>query len=253
MAGMEIYSREYTVPAEDVTMNGSLRLSAMFTLFQHIAGEDVERLGYGDVSFREKGILWMLTRMRTAIERMPRYGETVKISTWTGLSGHGLYTRHYEICDDAGRSLIRGCGIWGLVDARKRELIRENICRFVNLVTGNELPSPRHLSLPELTARAERAVPFGLCDLNGHLSNLRYPDVAESLLPMEYLREHEPVQADVDYLREVLPQEDLPLEWGREDDAWYFRGGGEENAFRMRLVYRKTAADMPAEGRVSSF
>lgn len=232
------YIISHTLTAEEVTMRGILRISSMFALFQNIAGQDVERLGYGDEEFRKDGILWMLTRMRSRIFRMPAYGETVTVSTWTGISGHGLYTRHYEISDASGTPLVLACGIWVLVDGKSRTLIRETRCRFVNMVTGLELPSPRHLRMPEGGRHTDLTIPFGLCDLNGHLSNLRYPDVAEYLIPTEYLAEHVPTQADIDYLREVRPEKKLHMEWVRQEDDWYFHGSTEGPCVQMHLQYR---------------
>lgn len=236
----EIHTVIHPVTAEEVTLQKTLRISAMLALFQNIAGEDVDRLGYGDEGFRKEGILWMLTRMRTKISRMPRYGETVAVSTWTGVSGHGLYTRHYAISDRTGRCLVQACGIWVLVDGSSRTMIREMLCRFPNTVTGGELPPPRHLHLPEADRESELAVPYALCDLNGHLSNLRYPDLAESLIGTEYLRCREPVQVDIDYLREVLPEEKLHLEWCQKGDDWYFRGSAEGPCVQMHLQYRES-------------
>ena len=119
----EIHTVIHPVTAEEVTLQKTLRISAMLALFQNIAGEDVDRLGYGDEGFRKEGILWMLTRMRTKISRMPRYGETVVVSTWTGVSGHGLYTRHYAISDRTGCCLVQACGIWVLVDGSDGEML----------------------------------------------------------------------------------------------------------------------------------
>lgn len=236
----EIHTCIHTVSAEDVTMRGILRVSSMFALFQNIAGEDVDRLGYGDSMFREGGILWMLTRMRSKIRRMPRYGETVAVSTWTGVSGHGLYTRHYAITDRDGGLLAQACGIWVLVDGQERIMIRQPLCRFPNTVTGRELPAPRHLKMPAMDRKALLSVPFGLCDLNGHLSNLRYPDLAEYLIGTDYLREHEPVRADIDYMREVRPEEKLAVDWTQQGEDWYFRGSAGAPCVQMHLQYGKS-------------
>ena len=232
-----IYSIPQTVSAEHANMNQLLSTPSIYTFFQSLAVEHAAVLGYGDTVLRPKNLIWMVVHMRTEVIRIPRYLEKVFLNTWTGKSSHGLYIRHYEICSQDGEALVRGVGTWVLVDLTDRIMRQETECEFENIITGNELRSPRRLRLPELSQEQNVHVPFGMCDVNGHLNNVRYLELAENLLPLEYLTSHTLKVADVDYLSEVLPGESLRIQYTQQEDTWFFQGSTDHPCFQIRLIY----------------
>lgn len=233
----KIYSIPQSVSAEYANMKKVLSTSAIYTFFQTLAVEHAAKLGYGDTVLRPKNLIWMVVHMRTEVLRLPHYLEELSLNTWTGKSSHGLYIRNYEICTKDGEPLVRGIGTWVLVDLEDRVMRQETECEFENVVTGREMRSPRRLRLPGLDQEQIVSVPFGMCDVNGHLNNVRYLELAENLLPIDYLTSHTLQAADVDYLSEVLPGEDLHIQFTQQDNVWFFQGSTDHPCFQIRLSY----------------
>ena len=79
-------------------------------------------------------------------------------------------------------------------------------------------------------------VPYSYVDLNGHMNNTRYFDLAEDCIPAagsgRALR-----AVSTEFNREVRFGEELSLQWGRDGSRWYITGGGEKTAFRMSFTY----------------
>lgn len=232
-----IYSQDKVVAAELVAMNGLLRPSALYTLFQIAATEDVERYGLGETETRDKGIVWMVVHMRAEILRMPAYLEKITVSTWTGKTSHGMFIRHYELLSESGESLVRACGTWTLVDIDSRSMLLSPPFSFENLVTGREIATPKRLRLPELEHTLQFIPTYSLADINRHVNNTKYLDIAEDLMPLDYLQDHMLKYAAVDYLNEVIPGKALEIKWSHDDNTWYFEGIDEKPCFRIKLVY----------------
>ena len=234
---MEIYSKRITVRSEYSAMNGLMRPSAMFSLFQDAAAESAASYGAGMAELSKRGILWMVVHMRADVLRLPAFGDEITISTWVGRETHGLYPRYYEMSFSNGDTAVKASGTWVLVDAATRALARDACVEMPATVTGRESETPRRLRLPPLSRGADFTARYSQTDINGHMNNARYLDAAEDIMPLDYLRTHTLRYAAADYLREVLPGEKLRLSYGCDGGAWWFSGDAGEPCFRVKLIY----------------
>ncbi len=81
---------------------------------------------------------------------------------------------------------------------------------------------------------------WSLSDMNGHLNNSRYFDIADDLLPLDEIESLSPKGFQADYINEILPGDRLFVEYKKTADAWYFRGDLVEKgkpAFRLKIAY----------------
>ena len=104
-------------------------------------------------------------------------------------------------------------------------------------VTGEEISlpaSPRKLE----TDRAEPfRVPYSYVDLNGHMNNTRYFDLAEDLIPAAAAGRRL-CRASVEYACEARLGEKLSVAVEEAGDCFYISGDGEKKIFRMVMEYR---------------
>lgn len=234
---MDIYEEKVLINSDYAAMNGFLRPSAMFSLLQDAAAGSAARYGAGMDALKGRGILWMVVHMRAEVLRLPAFGDEITVSTWLGEENHGLYTRYYEMRCADGESAVKASGIWVLVDANTRALVRDPDVTMPFAVTGRESARPRKLRLPELSNTTAFTARYSQADVNGHMNNAKYLDAAEDMMPVDYLLHHRLSSVAVDYLREVLPGETLSLRYGCDGGAWWFSGETDEPCFRIRLVY----------------
>ena len=235
---MSVYERRLRLVSSDVDMRRRLRTSILFGLMQEAAVAHTEQLGMGREKTLDRGILWVVTLLRAEIARMPEYDEEVILRSWPGKTMHVLFPRYCALDTAAGEPLLRASALWTLVDAGTRKLAfpeRYGI-EIPETVTGNEidLPSaPRPLPLQE-----ERAftVPFSYVDLNGHMNNTRYFDLAEDCLP-DAAEGKQLTGLCAEFSREVRFGETISLRWGVRDDRRYFAGEADKSLFRMSLTY----------------
>ena len=87
---------------------------------------------------------------------------------------------------------------------------------------------------PSFSSQAEIKASYSLCDLNKHLNNAYYLDIAEDLLPIPYLLEHEVKLIEIEYLHEVKLGENLLIDYEKAGEESYFSSP----AFKLKMSYR---------------
>ena len=240
---MIVYEKALRIRSSDVDMHRRLRLSVLFTLMQEAAIAHTEALGMGREKTLDKGVLWVVTLQSAQIARMPEYDEDVVLRSWPGRTMHVLFPRYCALDTAAGEPLLRASALWTLLDAQTRKLAfpeRYGV-EIEGVVTGDEIPLPAAPRAIACTQARDFTVPFSYVDLNGHMNNTRYFDLAEDCIPCA-AEGRNLAAVETEFNREARFGERLPLRWGRDGDRWYFAGGGDgRDLFRMSLTYGEQA------------
>ncbi len=235
---MSIYSEGLKLRSKDVDMFRRLRLSRLFELFQEASISHTEALGMGRDKTLDRGILWVLLMQRAEITRLPEYDEDVLLKSWPGRTMHLLFPRYYSLETAAGEKLVRASALWSLVDAQTRKVVFPERYGVVieGVTTGEETDLPR--TIPKQEGEREQAftVPYSFVDLNGHMNNTRYFDLAEDCIGAaaegKHLRE-----IGTEYTNEARFGETLRLHWKEEGGTVLLTGESDKPVFRMRLKY----------------
>ena len=243
-----VYTQVFRLKNRDVDLNRRLRASRLFELLQEAAIAHTEQLGMGREMTLDRGLLWVVTLQNAEIRRMPEYDETIRLQTGPGETMHVLFHRYYRLETAEGEELLRSGALWMLLDETSRRFVfPEN--HGVS-ISGVKTPWEHPLPTPPLplpcTGEREFTVPYSYVDLNGHMNNTRYFDLAEDCIPAaaegKMLRR---VQAE--YKTEARLGEALTLRWGREGDRYYLSGGGARPSFALSLEYREVSGADPGE------
>ncbi len=182
---MSVYEREFRLRSSDVDMNRRLRLSVLFSMTQEAAIAHTEELGMGREKTLDRGLLWVVTQQSAEVSRMPEYDERVILRSWPGKTMHVFFPRYCALDTADGEPLVRTAAMWVLVDAQTRRLVfpgRRGI-EIAGTQTGDEIPLPAAPKPLECTGSRGFTVPYSLVDLNGHMNNTRYFDLAEDAVP----------------------------------------------------------------------
>lgn len=235
-----MYEQKLLLGSEHVDLHRRMRTSVLFSLLQTASIRHTEQLGMGRDKTLDKGLLWVVTRMHAEIGRMPEYDETVLIRSWPGETMHLLFPRYYEIVSENGALLVRASAVWSLMDAEKRKAVfpDEYGVAIEGEENGRELP----WLVPVKPQKADRTdvfcVPYSYVDINGHLNNTRYFDLAEDRIPAAAAGSAlKTVTAE--YNREVRLGEDLKISLGVQDNTYYVAGETEHPCFRLQLRFEE--------------
>ena len=178
---MSVYREELLLRSKDVDMFRRLRSSELFRLLQEASIRHTEQLGMGRDKTLDKGILWVLLMQRAEIARMPEYDERIVLKSWPGRTMHLLFPRYYSIETAAGEPLLKASAVWSLIDAKTRRVVfpEKYGVAIEGAETGEEIAMPAAVAKAECSLARDFTVPYSFVDLNGHMNNTRYFDLAE--------------------------------------------------------------------------
>lgn len=235
---MSIYRKEITVSAKDVSMHRTLRPSMLLQLMQDAAASHNAELGVDRSKTLDNGILWMVTHHFVQITRMPVLGEKLILETWPGDTRYVMMPRYTRITDPQGSTLVSASTVWVLADSIARSVVSPSMYHISipGEVTGYEAPIPWKMEEKVTDHRLFFTVPYSWVDLNGHMNNTRYFDLAEDCIPAS--REgRNLLEMQCEYHRELLPGQKIHVDWGCSGSEYYFCGSGDKMCFRLSMKY----------------
>ena len=161
----------------DVDYANLLSYPDIFALFQNIAVDHSEKLGYDQTILTPKGLFWVTSRCRVRINERPQCSEFVDISTWPEKPDRIRGRRNYTIKRN-GELLIEATTEWVIVDRNTNRLFMINRLYADDFEFFEEkvLPEPFHRFTSEISGE-----PFGEyrvrsvdIDFEGHMNNVNY-------------------------------------------------------------------------------
>ncbi len=233
------FSKLIKIKSSQVTPYLYLRSSALLTILQEISIEHTEILGCPRECTLDKGLLWVVAKQHIEIKRMPKYDEKIYVSTYPSKMMHVLFPRSYEIKDEKGETIIVGEAIWALINENNRKMVNpaDHKILIPDLSNGREFNIPlRKVDDSSLNEEIEIKATYSRCDLNGHMNNTSYLDLAEDEIPMSFLKNHELSVIDIEYLHEIKLGETIMMRYGKTSgDSYSFSS----DAFKLQLTYKE--------------
>lgn len=236
---MSVYQEQLLLRSKDVNLQRRLRTSRLFELLQEASIRHTEQLGMGRDKTLDKGILWVVTLQRAEIARMPEYDERITLTSWPGKMMHVFFPRYYRICDEAGNTLASASALWTLVDEKTRRMAfpEKYGVQIEGVETGDEIPLPSALPRMETQHDEPFTVPYSYVDLNGHMNNTRYFDLAEDHIPAA-AEGRRLTRIATEYSSEVRFGDRLRIRWAQAGDRFYLEGSVDRPSFRISLEYQ---------------
>jgi medium-chain acyl-[acyl-carrier-protein] hydrolase len=209
-----LHRQPFPVHSYEVDTEGRLAPRALCAFLQEAAGGDAARAGYAMERLAEAGLVWVIQWMRVEVERYPRQGETLHVTTWARPFERALARREFDVVDEAGARVAVGTSRWVVVDLRARRLAR--LPEFV-----------RRCPVPDRAPALDRA-----------------PSALEPAEPPDLERRFEVRRGDLDTVRHVNNTRyvEWALETVPEDVQERCRPSAVEIAFRREAVYGDTVA-----------
>ena len=233
------YRVTYKLKNRDVNMFMRLRTSVLYEMMQEVSIAHTEELGMGRQMTLDRGLLWVIIQHRMDFFAPMEYDDEIIVESWPGKTMHVLFPRYYRIMKKDGTLCAEGNALWALIDASARRFVfpEKYGIRIEEEVTGCESEPVRRMERKMPGKIAEWTVPFSVCDLNGHMNNSRYYDLAEDHMPLSLL-ERDVRTIETEYVNEARRGEVLTLRCEAGEDERYFLGETEKTCFRMRWKFR---------------
>ena len=223
---MNFSTATFSIRIAETDAHHLLTIPALAERLQEIAWQHSETREVDVPRLLERGVSWVLSRMRIEVAELPTHNQTVTLKTWISAIDRYFYYREFQLTDaDTDRSLIRVTSVWGVLDMVKRRIVAiPDFIRDETAVYADfESLAPASGKLPTLTdpAFSEHFVArwFDL-DANRHVNNTRYFQWLIEALPADFLDTHTLQQLDVIFRAEATLGQGVTSEAGPlQDDA----------------------------------
>lgn len=167
----------------DMTING------LVNYFQDTSTFQSESLKVGMEYLKQNKIAWVLSYWHIVIERMPKLGEKISVSTWPyELSGFMAH-RNFVMKDSLEKVTAYANSLWSFVDVEKGKIKRIDDLQKELYKTKEAYPMDkinRKIDIPiELEKKKQFEVEKFFIDSNGHVNNEKYIQFALNYLVEE--------------------------------------------------------------------
>ncbi|MUM78779.1 acyl-ACP thioesterase [Pseudodesulfovibrio sp. F-1] len=191
-----VLDRVYDVRSYEPRQDGRVPVTAVCNQLQDIASRHADGLGFGYHDLETSGHYWLLARLHVMMERMPGYGDSVRVRTWPSGNERLVATRDFLILDpngeDAGPGAVlgRATSAWVTMNARTHrpdpphEVLHARFIPEVERALAFPTRAVTRLSSGEheQTLAARRAD----LDINGHVNNVRYAEFCLEAVPQAW-------------------------------------------------------------------
>ena len=236
---MDIYSRSFRVLTGDVDPSLTLKISTLFAWMQEAAMSHIIELGFPRQRTLDMGLLWVVVQYRVRITRLPSYDEPVTLSTWPGKDMHLFFSRHFSLTGPDGEPMADASSFWAMMSKESRELIypASHGITIPETVTGKEIPLPSRIRAGKPEVTSSFTVPYSYLDLNGHMNNTRYFDLASDQMSDE-MRSLPVKELSADFIGEARYADQLTLGIHTEEDRFVISGARDKDVFRLDYRFR---------------
>lgn len=186
-----IYTYESRVRYSEIGEDANMTLFSLFNNFQDCCTFHGEEAGVGLKHNLERGHGWIIANVQSVINRMPRFGERLRITTWAegfrGMIAH----RDFSMESADGELLAEAATDWIFMDLVSRKPLRipEEQIEAYKIYPDRKLhmsPGGRKVRMPE-GGKAENTfrIQEHHLDTNGHVNNAQYIRMAMPYLPAD--------------------------------------------------------------------
>ena len=184
-----MYSFDSRVRYSEVDEDRKLSLTGVINYMQDCSTFQSEDLNMGIDYLAEKHRAWLLSSWQIVVDRYPKLGERIVVSTWP-YDFKGIYGyRNFTIQDPEGSYLVRANSNWFFFDTEHGVPVRvgEEDIRGYGVGQEKKLSmdyAPRRIPLSdEYEEFPAIAVAAHHIDTNHHVNNAQYVEIAREVLP----------------------------------------------------------------------
>ena len=186
-----IIKHDFEIVFRDVGKSNTITNSAILNMLENIAGMHSNQVGYGLNTIDKTGVTWVLLNWKLRVFSRPIYGSKLRVETWARTTVKFYTYRDFRVYDEENNLVAIATSKWTLLNANTMSIERitpeliglympENVPVFEDEPEPNKLAAPQEISQEYTYTVARRDI-----DINNHMHNLFYLDLAYETLPYE--------------------------------------------------------------------
>lgn len=186
-----MYEYNSRVRLSEVDQNRRMTLNAVLNHFQDCSAFQSEDLGVGLDFLEARKRMWVLSSWRIVVYRYPKMGEQIRVGTWPYEFDRIVGRRNFRLLDEEGQVAACADSQWVFMDMGRMRPVRvdEEVGSAYELEPKLDMgEESAHILIPEQLASHETfSVHSGHLDVNHHVNNGQYVQMAANYLPEDFV------------------------------------------------------------------
>lgn len=182
-----IYCSNYKIGLEDIGRNNEATNKALLAIMQDIACLHSASVGYGVLEIETKKRAWMLLDWKMEVIKRPKYNDDIKVETWSRKVERLYAYRDFQLKDKEGNIIAIGTSRWIFVDTDRKRPVRltADIADLYESETDKNVftEEMEDIKCGDYLFKKDYCVQRRDIDINQHMNNLSYLDMAYEILP----------------------------------------------------------------------
>lgn len=200
------HTETFPIRAFECDLHGRLLPRTFCLLLQEAASAHASELGVSVATLIERGMAWVLSQLRIDVERWPRLGDKLTITTWPEAASGTRTERRFTVASAEGEPLGEAVTIWLVLDLERRRPVRlpDFVKQALSEVVQSDAPATLDLIPAFASPRQVRALTVGYSDLDPvrHANNAAFVEWMVECTSGELWEHHDPELVAVHYLAE---------------------------------------------------
>ena len=219
-----IVEHEYDIKLSEIGKTNKITNKAILACLEDIGAihSNIAKLGILDIP--KTHLTWVLLEWKLKIIRRPNYTEKMRIRTWSRDSVKFYAYRDFEIYDEKQNLIGIATSKWVLVNTETAKLVKvdEKILKkyepeLEKSVFGDE--TIEKLKEPEqYIIETEYKVKKSDIDVNHHMHNLNYIELAVEVLPEDIFQKEEFNYVRITYKKEIKLGDTVKCKYAYQDE-----------------------------------
>lgn len=206
-----IFKNTYTIGIEDIGKSNFATNKAILSIMEDVACKHGADLKYGVNNLSKTKQAWILLNWKMKVLERPVYNDNVCAYTWSRKFEKAYACRDFKLKGDDGRVYAIGTSRWLLFDIETRRPVRLN--KEIEDLYGTEkgidvfedeiYDIRPDLEVIKKSQKSIYKVQRRDIDINGHVHNTNYLEIAYEMLPWEIYESKSFENIEITYKKEI--------------------------------------------------
>lgn len=226
MITLAVIERDFNISFKDTGKSNTLSNRGFLSCMEDIGGYHSDLVGFGINDISKTRLSWILLGWKVHIIERPAYGHPIHFKTWARHTEKFYTYRDFEAYDYTGKLIAVATSKWVLVNIDTGKITRltdDLVNRYdpemktvFSEIEMKKLKEPASYSYTYLYKVLRMNI-----DINKHMHNLYYLDVAYEALPEEVYDTNDFMNFEIMYKHEVKLGETLKCLYSKKPDGHY--------------------------------
>ncbi len=202
-----IYETDFKTGVKDIGKNNLIKNKSILEMFENIGGYHSDLAGFGANDIPKTKLAWILVGWKLQVIKRPKYGQALHIKTWGRDATKVCTFRDFELYDENGILCAIGTSKWTLLNIENNKITKlDGVMEHYELEDKSVFEN-RELEKIELPKTFSNEIEYTVTrrdiDINGHMHNLYYLDLAYEALPEEVYQKRPFDEVHIQYKKEI--------------------------------------------------